>query len=153
AISPILAGNRTPFAAGYGLLPVTVISLLLVATQSVTAITTERDGRTLDLLLVTDLSPKEFIFGKIVGILYNVKEYLLPPLILAGVYAALGFLATPPRNNPGRLVEMNAASLAAVWGGLLIVFLFALVLGIHVALRLTNSREAISRTLGTIFFL
>jgi ABC-type Na+ efflux pump permease subunit len=153
AITPVLAGNRMPFAAGYGLLPVTVISLLLVATQSVTAITTERDGRTLDLLLVTDLTPKEFIFGKLVGILYNVKEFLLPPLILAGLYAGMGLLATPPRNNPGRLAAMNAASLTAVWGGLLIVFCFALVLGIHVALRLTNSREAISHTLGTIFFL
>ena len=55
-----------------------------------TAITSERDGRALDLLLVTDLSPKEFIFGKLGGILYNTKEFLLPPLILAAVYAALG---------------------------------------------------------------
>jgi ABC-type transport system involved in multi-copper enzyme maturation permease subunit len=153
ALAPVLAGSRMPFAAGYGLVPITILSLLLVSAQSVTAITTERDGRTLDLLLVTDLSPKEFIFGKIVGILYNTKEYLLPPLILAGVYAGLGLLATPPRNAAQRLAEMNTASLAAVWGGLVILFAFVLILGIHVALRISNSRQAITHTLGTVFFL
>jgi hypothetical protein len=153
ALSGVLTGGRVPFAAGYGLVPITILSLLLVAAQSVTAVTTERDGRTLDLLLATDLSPKEFIFGKIGGILYNSKEYLLPPLILAGVYAALGLLATPPRTAPWRLGPMNAASLAAVLGGLLILFAFVLILGIHVALRIANSRQAISHVLGTVFFL
>ena len=66
-----------------------MLSLLLLAAQATTAITSERDGRSLDLLLATDLSPKEFIFGKIGGILYNTKEFLLPPLILAAVYAWL----------------------------------------------------------------
>ena len=153
ALAPVLAGSRAPFAAGYGLVPVTILSLLLLAAQSVTAITSERDGRTLDLLLVTDLSPKEFIFGKIVGILWNTKEYLLPPLILAGVYAGLGLLATPPRNAPGQLVAMNASSLAAVIGCVLILFAFVLILGIHVALRNVNSRQAITNALGTVFFL
>jgi ABC-type Na+ efflux pump permease subunit len=153
ALSGVLTGGRVPFAAGYGLVPVTILSLLLVAAQAVTAITSERDGRTLDLLLATDLSPKEFIFGKIGGILYNAKEYLLPPLILAGVYAWLGLLATPPRTANWRLASMNAASLAAVWGGLLILYTFALILGIHVALRIANSRQAISHVLGTVFFL
>src|SRR5262249_4791543 len=116
ALAPVLAGSRAPFAAGYGLVPVTILSLLLPPAQSLPAITSERDGRTLALLLVTDLSPKEFIFGKIVGILWNTKEYLLPPLILAGVYAGQGLLATPPRNAPGQLGAMNASSLAAVIG-------------------------------------
>ncbi len=153
ALALVLSGGRVAFAAGYGLVPITILSLLLVAAQAVTAITSERDGRSLDLLLVTDLSPREFIFGKIGGILYNTKEFLLPPLILAAVYAALGALATPPRNHPERLTEMNTASLVAVWGGLLVLFTFVLILGIHVALRVANSRQAVTHTLGTVFFL
>jgi ABC-type transport system involved in multi-copper enzyme maturation permease subunit len=153
ALAPLVAGQRAAFAAGYGLLPVTVLSLLLLAAQATTAITSERDGRSLDLLLATDLSPKEFIFGKIGGILYNTKEFLLPPLILAAIYAVYGALATPPANAAWRRPEMNAAALAAVVGGLIVLFAFVLILGIHVALRNVNSRQAVTHALGTVFFL
>lgn len=153
ALSPLLDGQRIPFAAGYGLVPVTILSLLLVAAQAVTAITSERDGGALDLLLVTDLSPKEFIFGKLGGVLYNTKEYAIPPLLLAATYAILGFLATPPANRPQLAASMNAANLAAVWGAILILLAFVLVLGVHIALRVTNSRQAVTNALGTVFFL
>jgi len=72
------SGGRAAFVAAYGLVPVVILSLLLVSAQAVTAITTERDGNSLDLLLVTDLSPREFIFGKLGGILWNTKEFLIP---------------------------------------------------------------------------
>jgi ABC-type transport system involved in multi-copper enzyme maturation permease subunit len=153
ALAPVMAGQRGAFAAGYGMVPVTVLSLLLLAAQATTAITSERDGRSLDLLLATDLSPKEFIFGKIGGILYNTKEFLLIPLILAGVYAAWGVLATPPANALWRGPQMNGVNFAAVAAGLVVLFAFVLVLGIHVALRNVNSRQAVSHALGTVVFL
>src|SRR5947208_7272648 len=99
------------FAAAYGLLPVGVLCLLLVAAQAATAITSERDTGALDLLLVTDLSPREFVFGKLGGIIYNTKEYLLPPLLVAGVYAVDGFLASPPAGHKELEGPMNATSL------------------------------------------
>src|SRR6266851_5602073 len=84
ALAPLVQGKPpVGFEAAYGLLPIGVLSLLLVAAQATTAITSERDTGALDLLLVTDLSPREFIFGKLGGICYNTKEFLLPPLILA----------------------------------------------------------------------
>jgi hypothetical protein len=153
ALAPLFAGQRTAFAAGYGLLPITVLSMLLLAAQATTAITSERDGRSLDLLLATDLSPKEFIFGKIGGILYNTKEFLLPPMVLAIVYAIYGALATPPANAQWRRAEMNTSAAVAVLGGLVVVFAFVLILGIHVALRTINSRQAVTHALGTVFFL
>lgn len=145
--------GRIPFVSAYGLVPVLVVSLLLVAAQAVTSITSERDGRTLDLLLVTDLTPREFIFGKLAGILYNTKEFLVPPLALAAVYASLGLLATPPSRHPEFSAAMNTQALVTIWGGIIVLLLFAMVLGIHVALRYANSRVAIINTLGTIFFL
>src|SRR4029077_3488973 len=99
ALAPVVRGERVTYAAAYGLIPVAVLSLLLVAAQAATAITSERDTGALDLLLVTDLSPKEFIFGKLLGILYNTKEFLLPPLLLAGVYAYFQCLAVPPERH------------------------------------------------------
>lgn len=152
-LTPLIAGVRAPFAAGYGLVPITILSLLLLAAQAVTAITSERDGRSLDLLLATDLSPKEFIFGKIGGILYNTKEFLIPPLVLAGVYALWGALATPPAKAPQDGPGMNALNFGAVSIALLVMFAFVLILGIHIALRNTNSRQAVTHALGTVFFL
>jgi ABC-type transport system involved in multi-copper enzyme maturation permease subunit len=154
ALSPlVLGGDRPAYMAAYGLIPIGVLSLLLVAAQAATAITSERDTGALDLLLVTDLRPGEFIFGKLGGILYNSKEYLLPPLLLAGVYAFYGCLATPPAGSPELRGPMNLASLVCVLGATLVVQAFTVVLGIHVALRNANSRLAIVNTLSTIFFL
>ncbi len=146
-------GHGLVSAPGMAFVLVGVLSLLLVSAQAVTAITTERDLKTLDLLLVTDLSPQEFIFGKILGILYNVKEYLLPPVLLAGAYAWFGLLATPPAAHPEAAGYKNNEALVCLVGAILILLTFALVLGIHIALRTANSRLAIINTLATIFFL
>jgi ABC-type transport system involved in multi-copper enzyme maturation permease subunit len=154
ALWPLVArGERGAFAAAYGLLPVGVLSLLLVTAQATTAITSERDSGALDLLLVTDLSPREFIFGKLLGILYNTKEYLLPPLLLAGVYSAYRCLATPPAGHANLAGPMNATALLCVLAATVVLLAFACVLGVHVALRTPNSQVAIIHALSTIFFL
>jgi ABC-type transport system involved in multi-copper enzyme maturation permease subunit len=216
--------SQSPFVVAEGLVPVAILSLLLVSSQAVTAITSERDIGALDLLLVTDLTPQEFIFGKLWGILYNAKEFLVPPLLLAAAYAWFGYLATPrnfhqelyaqaqSRNqesgvsNPGSgfrsslgfgelrrqailgrtgLTPRNSAHSAAshvtaedaelrggddafftrdwafknaeayfyLTGATLVLLAFAIVLGVHVALRTANTRLAVIHTLGTVFFL
>jgi hypothetical protein len=122
------------FAAAWGLVPIAILSLVLVAAQAVTAITSERDLGALDLLLVTDLSPREFIF-------------------LAGVYAGYGLLATPPRAYPQMAFAKNLEAFIFITLGAILLLAFAMVLGVHVALRNVSSRKAIINTLGTIFFL
>jgi ABC-type Na+ efflux pump permease subunit len=144
---------RVPFAAAYGLGPVAVLSMLLVAAQASTSITSERDIGALDLLLVTDLTPKEFIFGKLLGVLWNTKEFLIPPLVLAALYAWWGLLAVPPAGHKGWAASMNATALVCVAGGLLVLMAFVMVLGLHVALRNQNSGAAVVLTLGAVFFL
>jgi ABC-type transport system involved in multi-copper enzyme maturation permease subunit len=147
-------GGRPAFAAAYGLVPVAVLSLLLVSAQAVTSVTSERDGGALDILLVTDVSPYEFVFGKLLGVVYNTKEYLIPPLLLAVYYGVEGLYT---RANPGasgwdRFAD-NFGPMLAVVGALVVLFAFVMVLGLHVSLRLTNSRLAIVNTLATVFFL
>ncbi len=147
-------GGRTAFAAAYGLVPIAVLSLLLVSAQAVTSITSERDGGALDVLLVTDVSPKEFVFGKLLGVVYNTKEYLLPPLLVAVFYAIRGVLTrTPPGADAGTALATNFGPMLAVIAALGVLLAFAIVLGLHVSLRVPNSRLAIVNTLGTIFFL
>jgi ABC-type transport system involved in multi-copper enzyme maturation permease subunit len=163
ALSPLWSSSgRVNYFAARGLVPLGILSLLLVSVQAATAITSERDTGALDLLLVTDLTPKEFIFGKLWGILYNTKSYILLPLVLAGVYAFglshfnsayFGMLATPPRAHPEMIVSKNIEALISIDLGALVLFALAAVLGVHVSLRTVNSQLAIINTLGTIFFL
>ncbi len=155
AIGPLLTepSSTAPVTPGLVLTGVVILSLILVSAQAVTAITSERDLGALDLLLVTDLSPKEFIFGKFWGILYNAKEFILPPFVFAAVYAGLGLLATPPVKHPEASAYKNVEALVYLSLGLIVLVAFATVLGVHVALRTESSRLAIVNTLATMFFL
>jgi ABC-type transport system involved in multi-copper enzyme maturation permease subunit len=146
-------GERPAFAAAYGLVPVTIVSLLLAGLQAVTAITSERDRRALDLLLATDLTPQEFIFGKLGGITFNTILFVLPPLALAAVYGWLNLLATPPRGHPELAAGRNWQAWICVEGTLLVLIAFTGVLGVHVGLRTEATRAAVVNTLGTVFFL
>ncbi len=121
------------------LVPLFVLSLVLINAQAVTAVTTERDIRALDLLLVTDLSAKEFVFGKLGGVVYNTKEMILLPAVLC-VY--LWFEGTVTGEN-----------LFYLLGGLAVMDAFAAMLGIHSGMNYGNSRSAIGVSLGTVFFL
>ncbi len=116
-----------------------ILSLLLVNAQGVTALTSERDTGALDLLLVTELSPKEFVYGKLYGVLYNTKEMVVLPVLLLIWFAAIGLMSAE-----------NA--MYAIIDGLLLAH-FSAMLGLHAAITYTNSRTAVANSLGTIFFL
>jgi ABC-type transport system involved in multi-copper enzyme maturation permease subunit len=121
------------------LVPLCLLSLVLVNAQAVTSLTSERDGRALDLLLVSDLSPKEIVYGKLGGVFYNTKEMVVLPMVLCGYlwYAkALSF-----------------ENLLYLLIGLAVLYLFVAVLGIHVGMNYASSRTAIATSLGTVFFL
>jgi ABC-type Na+ efflux pump permease subunit len=121
------------------LAPLFVLSLVLVNTLAVNSITGERDLGALDLLLVTDVSPVEFIFGKLAGIFWVCKWIIVPPLLLCIYLAA------------ARAIHWeNAIYLIA---GLLVMDAFVGMLGVHVGLAYSSSRTAIAVSLGTVFFL
>jgi ABC-type Na+ efflux pump permease subunit len=146
-------GPRPAFAAAYGLVPLVIVSMLLVASQSVTSITSERDGGALDVLLVTDISPREFVSGKLLGVVWNTKEFLIPPLLLVVYYAIRGAFTSANTAGPLAKFSTNFLPMLTVLGGVLLLFAFVLALGLHVSLRVINSRMSIINTLGTVFFL
>jgi ABC-type transport system involved in multi-copper enzyme maturation permease subunit len=125
--------------AGFAFVAVGLVSLLLVNAQAVTALTSERDAKTLELLLVTDITAREFIFGKIGGILYNTREIILPPLLGLLWFALQGALGWE--------------NFLFVLIGFLVLVAFAAMLGLHSGLSFDNSRSAIANSLGTMFFL
>ena len=121
------------------ILPLCVLSLVMINALSVTTITTERDGRSLDLLLVTDLSPAEFLFGKLGGVFWIAKEMILFPLAICVALYWRGIL--------------DFEAFLFTFLGLSVLNVFVAVLGIHCGMNYSNSRSAVSVSLGTVFFL
>jgi hypothetical protein len=121
------------------LAPLMIVSLVILNALAVTSITTERDSCALDLLQVTDLSPKEFLFGKLLGVMYVGLDVIIWPLVMCGY---LWFSRALSSENFLFLVL-----------GMLILDVFVVVLGIHSGLSHANSRTAIGVSLGTVFFL
>ncbi|MBN74056.1 MAG: hypothetical protein CME32_32795 [Gimesia sp.] len=115
------------------------LSLVLANTQAVTSITSEKDSKTLELLLVTDISAKEFVLGKLGGIFYNSKELIVVPVLILCYLVAQGAFS----------VEGFLCALI----GFLALMIFSIVLGLHMGLTYDNSRSAIGGSLGTMFFL
>ncbi len=116
-----------------------VVGLILLNALAVTSLTNERDSRALDLLLVTDLSPKEIVFGKLGGAFYNAKEMIVLPIALC-VY--LWFANAISTEN-----------LVFFLCGITIMNAFAAMLGIHAGMNYANSRMAIATSIGTLLFL
>jgi ABC-type transport system involved in multi-copper enzyme maturation permease subunit len=129
--------------AGVGLVGLCLISLMLINAQAVTSLTSERDGKTLELLLMTDVTAKEFIYGKLGGIFYNTKELIVIPLCLAA-YVLYSRTAA---------VDQFAETIAYVAAGFAVLVVFSAMLGLHSGLSFERSRTAIANSLGTIFFL
>ncbi|MEC7566123.1 MAG: hypothetical protein VX738_10610 [Planctomycetota bacterium] len=121
------------------LAPLFLVSLVIINALAVNAITNERDGQALDLILVTDLSPREFVFGKLGGVLYVTKEMVLLPLLLS-LYLLI-------RGG----IDFEGFSFLCI--GFTVLILFVTTLGLHCGLNYANSRSAISVSMGSVFFL
>jgi hypothetical protein len=128
-----------PWRPTKALIPIAILSLILINAQGVTALTSERDTGALDLLLVTELTPGEFICGKLFGVLYNAKEMVVLPVLFTIWLAATGVI--------------RAESAVYVIVDFLLLAHFAAMLGLHAGITYTNSRTAVANSLGTIFFL
>jgi ABC-type Na+ efflux pump permease subunit len=112
---------------------------VIVNALAVTSITNERDGGSLDLLLVTDLTPKEFLVGKMLGVAYVTWEMLAAPLVLCLAVWIAG--------------AVTFANLFFLTVGLLVMDVFVITLGIHSGMNYANSKTAIAVSLGSVFFL
>lgn len=125
--------------AGFAFVGVGLLSLMLINAQAVTSFTSERDAKTLELLLVTDITAQEFIYGKLGGIVWNTKEVIVLPLLLAISFLLQGTLT---------FEDFLYVSL-----GFLALVVFSAMLGLHGGISFDSSRSAIANSLGTMFFL
>ncbi|MFO0911545.1 MAG: ABC transporter permease subunit [Pirellulales bacterium] len=124
------------------LLPLFLVSLVIINALAVSAITSERDTKSLDLLLVTDLSPAEFLFGKLAGVLWLAKDMIVLPLL--AVLIAWW-------SDQTRTIQLEDVIFITL--GLLVLVIFVTMLGMHCGMIYADSRTAIGVSLGTVFFL
>lgn len=129
-IIPAVTSSLTPFF---------LVSLVIINALAVNSVTNERDGQALDILLATDISPKEFVFGKLWGVLWVTKEMVLLPMALCAVLWWQRGISTE--------------NLIYLFGGLAVMDVFVTVLGLHCGMTYSNSRTAIGVSLGSVFFL
>ena len=126
-------------AVAAAIVPLWLASILAVAALAVTSVTGERDRGTLDLLLVSDLEPAEFVWGKLLGVLAAAREIVLLPLVLCAALV------------PAGVATLEQAGFMLV--GLALLLFFAAVLGVYAGLSHPASRQAIGVTLGIVAFL
>ncbi len=119
--------------------PFFLVSLVIVNALAVTSVTNERDGQSLDLLMVTDISPGEFLLGKLGGVFWVTKEMVILPMALCVYVWWLGAL--------------SMENLVYVLIGLGVLYLFVNMLGVHCGMNYANSRSAIGVSLGVVFLL
>jgi hypothetical protein len=121
------------------LVPLFLLSLVLVNAQAITSQTSEKDGGTFDLILASDITPKEYVFGKLGGVFYNMKWIVLFPLALCG------YLYWYEAITGGGFFFLSIS--------LIVLYAFVAMIGVYIGMQYDNTRAATATSLGTVFFL
>jgi hypothetical protein len=121
------------------LVPLFLLSLVLVNAQAITSQTSEKDGGTFDLILASDITPKEYVFGKLGGVFYNMKWIVLLPLALCG------YLYWYEAVSGGGFFFLLIS--------LIVLYAFVAMVGVYIGMQYDNTRAATATSLGTVFFL
>ncbi len=82
-----------------------IVIMLVAVNVSATAISREREDGTLDLLLTTPITPKDYLGGKLLGIVTYLLPFIAVPIVtlaLGSLYVLLGGIGSPA------LVTVNA---------------------------------------------
>lgn len=123
------------------------ITLLIATNAAATAMTKEKDSKTMDLLLTTVLTSRYILWGKLRGLV----SFCLP-LIGGSVIALLlfGFYGLIGDASPPAVWIESAAELPAL---MVIYAAFACVLGLQVSLNTRKSVTAVMYSVGTLILL
>jgi ABC-type transport system involved in multi-copper enzyme maturation permease subunit len=108
--------------------------LLAVVAAGATSLAVEREGRTLDLLRVTPLTPREIVIAKLAGLLHAYAPCLAVPLahlVLASALGVFSIAAVP-------LCALTGALAMSAWA----------VFGLSQSLDQPNPSRAVVRTMG-----
>ena len=134
-------GMEDPLETGLALIPIglTILSLILVNAQGVTALTSERDTGASICCWCRSSVPRNSSTASSMAASITSKEMIALPVLTA---IAMGFLGI-----------LTGENLVLFLIDFLLLCHFAAMLGLHAAITYTSSRAAVAHSLGTIFFL
>jgi ABC-type transport system involved in multi-copper enzyme maturation permease subunit len=138
------------------LLTETLIIVLLALNMSATSVSREREDGTLDLLLTTPITPREYLWGKLRGLLSFFIPLLLVPTItiaMAAIYVRFNAFGAPAGATiTNSFLGMSTPIILPI-GGLLYPLLtlpfvaFCVVVGLQWSVK---SKDTIGASIGTI---
>ncbi len=130
------------------------VVLLVLCNVSASAITREREDGTLDLLLVTPITSRYYLWGKLRGLVSFAAILLLAPVVTV-VLLCLQDVLKPPMADPAAASTSALAGLPIVsWAAVIAIALTMLsfcALAIIVALNMSlKVRKTVSAVMGTV---
>ena len=136
--APLFIDEFQIFVIGVGT-TVACVGLLTTAVRAATSVTSERERQTWDILISTPLEPLELILGKVLGSLYAMRSLmaLLMTLVFLGLVAG----------------KVSILLVPILVGELIILGLFASMVGVVYSLWLKSSVRSMAATVGTTVFL
>jgi len=133
-----------------GLLLLETVGILLVACNAAAgAITREREGATMELLLTTPLTSRYIIWGKLRGLVGFAGPLLAVPVVTALAFALVDLPDTMGSGKTREALVMpeGAFEMAIV---MLIYVSLACVLGLHMSLKLKKTTQAVLASVGIL---
>ena len=161
------AMNASDLRAGLAvLLWVELLMVVLVAIyMSAGAVSREREDGTLDLLLTTPITPRQYLWGKLRGLVSFLTLLMIAPLgtmLLAGGYTALGLMMNWPQARTVSLVVGSGGQVQVnhpvilpeaglLWPVMLVPFVaWCVALGLAMSLKAKGVMGAIVPTVGVV---
>ena len=123
------------------------IAVIIATNTAATSMTKEKESKTMDLLLITPLTSKYILWGKLRGLVSFVV-----PLVLGPVVVLLAFGLYGSRNPPKPPVVWleTALEMAAL---ILVYTAFACVIGLRVSLLTRKNVTAVMASIGLVILL
>ena len=125
------------------------IVLLVLCNVAASAITREREDGTLDLLLVTPITSRYYIWGKLRGLISFAAILLIVPIGTAAMYAVHDLLSPPAAIHIGSRMRLLVLPLMPIEGVATLAMSMLGFCGVTVVTSLTMSLKA-RRTVGAV---
>lgn len=123
------------------------VSLLVATNTSAAAVTKERESQTLDLLLVTPITSRYYIWGKLRGLVSFMLPFAAVPTITIVLVVCYDLLFALKRGTPFVVYPENIIALPLLLTALLA---WACMLGLQLSLKWSRTIVAVMASVGVL---
>jgi len=138
----LISKNIAPLLVSIIMMFINLVLIMRLAISTAGSISSEKEARTLPILLVTPLKEKDIIFGKVkVGIWRNLSIIILHYLMFTSLYTSYCLRGMMKFSQIKYQIPASIISIAAM-------ILLVVSCGSYIGVRMKNPRAAIATTIG-----